>query len=120
MGFNPGREVCHESSSRCELHVDFECCAGVSGCLGRGIGKASKNRETAAKLMTPEQIAEAQRLETEWVSKHEKKNLFRGRSSHSEATVVIRDQSFHPITLSGFPSLRMPRPINATGPIPFG
>ena len=37
----------------------------------QGSKKAQKNRDTAASQMTPDQIAEAQRLAREWMAKHQ-------------------------------------------------
>jgi len=36
----------------------------------QGYGKAQKGRDTLASKMTPDQIAEAQRMAREWMAKH--------------------------------------------------
>jgi len=37
----------------------------------QGFGEAQKSREIVAKRMTPDQIAEAQRMAREWMAKHQ-------------------------------------------------
>ncbi len=47
-----------------QAHIWFDLAAAQGG------GKAKKNRDIAAERMTPDQIAEAQRMAREWMAKH--------------------------------------------------
>ncbi len=68
---DPVNERLNHLTSHLNWHdEDATAAALAESALRRGCDSAAKNRDIVAKLMTREQIAEAQRLAREWWVKH--------------------------------------------------